>query len=154
MIPNSTVKYWGSYPPGTQLTLSWSCKKMRFMSIFPIRSSKRNGRVLECGIACSMHDHNEQRVWRHLDSFQLKTYLTASSPRVSRVKHGIHTVSVPWSEPNSHFTRLFESFAISLLIATQVRIKAAQLLRLSPVQVRLIMNQSVPCGMARRDSEE
>ena len=70
------------------------------------------------------------------------------------MKHGIHTVSVPWSEPNSHFTRLFESFAISLLIATQVRIKAAQLLRLSPVQVRLIMNKSVPRGKARRDSEE
>ncbi len=35
-----------------------------------------------------------------------------------------------------------------------MRIKAAQLLRLSPVQVRLIMNKSVPCGMARRDSEE
>ena len=52
----------------------------------------------ECAIACSVYDHNERRVWRHLDSCQLKTYITASLPRVSCSKHGVHTVSVPWSD--------------------------------------------------------
>jgi hypothetical protein len=26
----------------------------------------------ECGVACKLHDHDEERVWRHLDSCQVR----------------------------------------------------------------------------------
>lgn len=107
-----------------------------------------------CSVACDVYDHRAQRIWRHLDSCQLKTYITASLPRVCCKEHGIHTVQVPWSEPNSRFTQLFERFAISVLQATQVQSKAAQLLRLTPSQVHDLMHRAVSRGMARRNTEE
>ena len=74
----------------------------------------------ECGAHCKTYDTRERRIWRHLDSCQLKTFTTASPPRVYCKKHGVRTVRVPWSEPNSRFTRLFEHMAILMLQSTQV----------------------------------
>src|ERR1043166_8849643 len=88
-----------------------------------------------CGVLASVHDHRDEREWRHLDSCQLKTYLVASLPRVKCSKHGVLTVAVPWTEPESRFTQMFERFAIDVLRATGVQAKAAGLLRLSAGQV-------------------
>lgn len=107
-----------------------------------------------CGAAASVHDHREERSWRHLDSCQLKTFLVATLPRVKCPKHGVLTVRVPWTEPESRFTQLFERFAIDVLRATQVQAKAAQLLRLSPGQVHDLMRRAVVRGRQRRDTEE
>lgn len=35
----------------------------------------------ECGQACPLHDHQEERRWRHLDTCQYQTLLSASLPR-------------------------------------------------------------------------
>lgn len=49
-----------------------------------------------------MHVHDwEQRSWRHLDSCQFKTVITADVPRVKCQQHGTQTVAVPWAERNS-----------------------------------------------------
>ena len=71
-----------------------------------------------CGSAAPVYDHRDERMWRHLDSCQLKTYLVAVVPRVKCSQHGVLTVAVPWSEPESRFTALFERFAIDVLRAT------------------------------------
>ena len=34
-----------------------------------------------CGKVVGLYDHADERVWRHLDSCQLKTYLHARVPR-------------------------------------------------------------------------
>lgn len=107
-----------------------------------------------CSVVCDVYDHRDQRIWRHLDSCQLKTYITASLPRVSCKEHGVHTVKVPWADPSSRFTRLFERFAISVLLATQVQRKAAQLIRLSSGQVHDIMHRAVSRGMNLRSDYE
>ncbi len=108
----------------------------------------------ECGSPCKTYDTRERRTWRHLDSCQLKTFITASSPRVSCKDHGVLTVRVPWSEPNSRFTIQFEQMAILMLRSTQVQSKAATLLRLSAGQVHDIMHRAVSRGLSRRDAGE
>ena len=62
----------------------------------------------------------ERRRWRHLDSCQYKTYLAAAVPRVICEQHGSQMVAVPWAEPYSRFTRLFERLAIDLLLECSV----------------------------------
>jgi transposase len=42
----------------------------------------------ECGASCTVYDHNEQRTWRHLDTMQFETLLTARLPRADCKKCG------------------------------------------------------------------
>ncbi len=49
----------------------------------------------ECKKACGLHDHDEEKVWRHLDSCGFGTYLHARVPRVSCSEHGVRQVRVP-----------------------------------------------------------
>ena len=58
-----------------------------------------------------LYDHAEERTWRHLDSCQFQTHLHARIPRVACVEHGVVQVKVPWAEPRSRFTLLFERLA-------------------------------------------
>ena len=58
------------------------------------------------------------RQWRHLDTCQYKTILVADVPRVECRQHGIVTVSVPWAEPGSGFTALYEALVIDWLKET------------------------------------
>jgi len=107
-----------------------------------------------CGEPATLYDHREERKWRHLDSCQFQTYLVAAVPRVRCVTHGVLTADVPWSEPHSRFTLLFERFAIDILLATQVQAKTASLLGLTPSQVHDIMERAVVRGLAHRDENE
>ncbi|MBM3965659.1 MAG: transposase family protein [Planctomycetes bacterium] len=61
----------------------------------------------DCQQQLSCYDHGEERQWRHLDSCQFKTILTARVPRVECPTHGVKSVMVPWASPNSRFTMLF-----------------------------------------------
>lgn len=108
----------------------------------------------ECGKYANLYDRRETRSWRHLDSCQFKTFLVASLPRVSCRQHSVQTASVFWCEPNSRFTALFERFALDVLQATQVQVRAAQLLRLSPDQVQYLMHRAVARGLQRRDPNQ
>jgi transposase len=63
-----------------------------------------------------MHVHGwERRRWRHLDTQQLKTWVEAEVPTVRCEEHGAQQVRVPWAEPYSRFTMLFEELGIALL---------------------------------------
>ena len=69
----------------------------------------------ECGSALPVYDHAEERAWRHLDSCAFLTYLDARHPRVECPSHGVRQVALPWAEPMSRFTMLFERLAIDVL---------------------------------------
>jgi transposase len=107
-----------------------------------------------CAAACSGYDLREQRRWRHLDSCGFQTYLLANIPRVSCPEHGIVSVSVPWSEPNSRFTLDFERFAILVLGQTKSQTRTGRILKLSQGQVHDIMHRAVRRGLARRKETE
>ena len=65
----------------------------------------------ECELELAVYDHVEEREWRHLDSCQFLTYLHARPPRVNCPEHGVLRVRLPWAEPMSRFTTLFERLA-------------------------------------------
>jgi transposase len=61
-------------------------------------------RCPECGKESTRYDERKERIWRHLDSCDYKTYIHCRQPRSKRAEHGIKTVVVPWAEALSRFT--------------------------------------------------
>ena len=104
----------------------------------------------KCGNTCPGYDRRIRR-WRHLDTCQLKTLLVADIPRVECSDHGVVTVSVPWAEPGSGFTALFEALAIGWLKEASTS-AVSERLRLSWNAVDGIMQRAVKRGLSRRDA--
>lgn len=74
--------------------------------------------------------HADERAWRHLDSCVFLTFQHASPPWVKCAEHGVRQARLPWAEPHSWFTTLFERLAIDVLAACDVA-AAARLLPVS-----------------------
>jgi transposase len=106
----------------------------------------------ECGAACALYDHQAERRWRHLDTCQFRTILHAQPPRSNCPEHGPRVVSLPWAEPGSRFTALFESLAISWLREASQQ-GVAELLALSWDEVHGILERAVGRGLERRQAE-
>jgi transposase len=107
----------------------------------------------ECGKVCPLHDHQPERVWRHLDTCQYQTLLHAPVPRTACAEHGVRLVRVPWAEPQSRFTALFERLAIDWLGAASQTAVAARL-GLSWDEVHGIMERAVARGLKRQKAEK
>jgi transposase len=106
----------------------------------------------ECGRACPLYDHAAERIWRHLDTCQYQTLLHAATPRTNCPEHGVRAVRLPWAEPHSRFTLLFERLTIDWLqVASQKAV--AERLGLSWDEVHGIMERAVARGLARREAE-
>jgi transposase len=103
----------------------------------------------ECGKKLGVYDHAEERTWRHLDSCQFATMLRARIPRVKCPEHGVRQANVPWAEPRSRFTLLFERFAISVLLETDVA-GAAKILGISWDEAHHLMQRAVARGRSRK----
>jgi transposase len=101
----------------------------------------------ECGKELAVYDHQAERSWRHLDSMQFLTYLHAKPPRVSCPDHGVKQARMPWAEPGSRFTHLFEVLAIDVLKATNVK-RGAELLRITWDEAWHLMERAVSRGRA------
>lgn len=102
----------------------------------------------KCGSKSPRYDHRPRR-WRHLDTCQYRTLLVADVPRIECAEHGVHQVEVPWAEPGSRFTALFEALVIDWLKEAPVAAVARQT-GLSWDQVSTIMERAVRRGLARR----
>lgn len=102
----------------------------------------------ECGARCPVHDRRT-RSWRHLDTCQLKTIVTAAVPRVRCEEHDVKRVAVPWAEGNARFTALFESVVIDWLLEASISAVAEQM-QLTWDQVAGIQARAVQRGLERR----
>jgi transposase len=102
-----------------------------------------------CDQPCPGYDSKE-RQWRHLDTCQLQTILVARVPRVECPTHGVHQVSVPWAEKNSHFTALFEALVIDWLKEANIS-AVADNMGLTWEEADGIMQRAVKRGLARRE---
>ena len=102
----------------------------------------------ECGAACPLHDHQPARRWRHLDTCQYQTIVSASLPRTNCPTPGAKVVRVSWTEPLSRFTMLFEGLVIAWLREASQSAVAEQF-GLSWDEVPGIMNRAVQRGAAR-----
>jgi transposase len=103
----------------------------------------------DCSKALPIYDHAPDRAWRHLDSCQFMTYLHARIPRVECPEHGVHQVRVPWAEPKSRFTVLFERLAIDVLKETDIT-GATRILRISWDEAWRLLERAVARGRARK----
>jgi len=103
----------------------------------------------ECGAICPTYDTRRRR-WRHLDTMQYRTELIADVPRVRCKKHGVRQVSVPWAEPGSGLTALFEALVIDWLKEASFA-AVARRLGLSWDQVAGVQDRAVRRGLSRRD---
>ncbi|MGA3023741.1 MAG: transposase family protein [Bryobacteraceae bacterium] len=81
----------------------------------------------ECGEPCPLYDHQPERRWRHLDTCQCQTILHPEPPRSNCAEHGVRAVKLPWAEPSSRFTALFESLVIDWLNAASQKAVAERL---------------------------
>jgi len=104
-----------------------------------------------CGEQAPGYDSRTRR-WRHLDTCQCKTILVADVPRVKCPKHGVVTTSVPWAEPGSGFTTMFEALAIDWLKEASTS-AVSRLMGLSWNAIDRIMQQAVQRGLARRQTQ-
>jgi len=109
-------------------------------------------RCAQCGRECALYDHTPERSWRHLDTCQYRTLLHADPPRANCPEHGVHAVRLPWAEPHSRFTLLFERLAIDWLQAAS-QTAVAKRLELSWDEVHAIMERAVARGLKRREAE-
>src|SRR5215831_13714939 len=106
----------------------------------------------QCGQECALYDHQPERQWRHLDTCQYQTILHAAPPRTNCSEHGPRVVKLPWAEPGSRFTALFERLAIDWLkVASQKAV--GQHLDLSWDEIHGIMDRAVERGLKRRQAE-
>jgi transposase len=106
----------------------------------------------ECSAPSPLYDHQAERRWRHLDTCQYHTILHASPPRAACPEHGVKVVALPWAEPGSRFTALFEALAIAWLKAASQK-AVAQQLHLSWDEIHGIMDRAVERGLERRQAE-
>ncbi len=102
-----------------------------------------------CGKESPGYDSRTRR-WRHLDTCQYKTILVADVPRVQCEEHGVVTVSVPWAEPGSGFTAMFEALVIDWLKEAST-LGVSRLMKLSWNALDGIMQRAVERGLSRRE---
>jgi transposase len=119
------IDVWVDHPRGTR----WKCP--------------------ECDVMLPTYDHAEEREWRHLDTCQFLTYLHARTPRVECPEHGVLRVRLPWAEPMSRFTVLFERLAIDVLKECDV-LGASRLLHTSWDETWHLMERAVARGQATK----
>ncbi len=102
----------------------------------------------ECGDEASGYDTRSRR-WRHLDTCQYRTILVAEVPRVQCAEHGVRQIRVPWGEPGTRFTALYEALVIDWLKEANIT-AVARSMGLSWDEVDGIMARAVRRGLARR----
>jgi len=105
----------------------------------------------ECGVSCPVADHQPERTWRHLDTMQFETRLTARLPRSKCAKCGVKLCTAPWAEPHSRFTLLFEALAIQVLQACGNIEAASKLLDMDWKSLQTIINRAVERGLLARE---
>ena len=120
-----------------------------------IRLSHGGGKLTcpECGELCSQADTAPERTWRHLDTMQFRTEITAAVPRSRCAQCGVKTIEVPWAGKHSRFTLMFEALAIKVLQACSSVTSAATWLGLGWDAVHSIIERAVERGLERRSLE-
>jgi transposase len=92
----------------------------------------------------------EERSWRHLDTCQYETIITAKVPRLLLKNKRTLTATVPWAEPRGRFTLSFEAQVIDFLKHCRTVRGAALLAGLTEDAVDGVMRRAVARGLLRR----
>lgn len=97
------------------------------------------------------HIHSwEKRSWRHLNTCQFATVITAEVPRIKYEDGRTEMVCVPWAEKRSQWSKLFERFALEVLQCAHSVSAACEVLGISWHEAQGIMKRGVARGLKRR----
>lgn len=97
----------------------------------------------------SVYDHQD-RTWKHLNFFEHSCYIHARVPRV-KTSNGVKLIEVPWAQPGSSFTILFEHHALNLIKEGMSAASAGRTLGISGKRVFYILNKAVSVALANED---
>lgn len=104
----------------------------------------------ECGCACRWHD-TRNRAWRHADLFDMECIIHCDVPRYRCPGCGkTEMVDVPWANPGSGFTLLFEAKSIALMKEMPV-LPTARFLNINDKPLWTILNNHVDRCMEKQD---
>lgn len=108
--------------------------------------------TLSCPKCDQQASHYDSRLrhWRHLDTCQFQTIISAKVPRVKCPTHGCLTISVPWAEGSSRYTELFENFVIQFLKIASIS-AVSETCQLSWGTIERIMQRAIERGLAFRE---
>ena len=106
----------------------------------------------ETKLRASLHKWTE-RTWRHLDTCQFETCITANVPSVKYPDGSIEEIAVPWAGRYQRITKLLAQSVIMWLEACGNVSKVASLMRLDWQTVNQIMKEAVERGLLRREDE-
>jgi len=106
----------------------------------------------ETKLAASLHKWTE-RTWRHLDTCQFETLITANVPSVKHQDGSIEEIAVPWAERYQRITKLLAQAVILWLQACGNVSKVAEIMGLDWGTVNTIMKAAVERGLLRREKE-
>jgi transposase len=146
------------YQQALGLTEPWSVSKVELMvaaervDVWVSHTEDVRWSCPECRKSLPLYDHSEERSWRHLDTMQFKTFLHARPPRVECPEHGVKQVRLPWAEPHSRFTAMFERFAIEVLQQTDIE-GATRILRTSWHAAMLLIERAVERGQRAKEKQ-
>ena len=119
-----------------------------------VRVARRRGEAVECpscGRRAGVYDTRE-RVWRHLDIWQFRTYVHCAVPRADCPECGVGTVLMPWEvRPGSHFTALFEAQVLAALMRGATMAEVAGAVGESDRRLWAMANRAVSEARARAD---
>jgi len=68
-----------------------------------------------CNKFCGIYDHSPERVYRHLDTCQMSTFIHVRLPGVNCPEHGVKRIDSEFGENGSNMTFAFESFIIRVV---------------------------------------
>jgi transposase len=107
-------------------------------------------RCPECDTFYGMYDHAPERVYRHLNTCQMETYIHVRPPRVNCPVHGVKQIDSEVGENGSDMTYAFESLVIR--VAQECSIEAtARLCGLSWDRGWNALERAVDRGQARKE---
>ncbi len=61
-----------------------------------------------------MYDHAPERIYRHLNTCEMETYIHVRLPRVNCPQHGVKQIASEVGENGSEMTYAFESYVITI----------------------------------------
>ncbi len=102
----------------------------------------------------SLYDHAPQRIWRHLDIWDYKTYIRSRIPRVKCEDGKVRTIRYGWADSHDRHTYSFEIRVINTLLYTKNQTKTAALMGCGFRVVNRIIHRCTERGLSRRSLDQ
>ena len=116
---------------------------------FRLRFGAAKGTCPVCQLGDQPIHDRQTRQWQHLNFFQYRAFLHAEVPRIACQCGKTTQVDVPWANPRSGFTLLFEAYA--LVLARHLPV--AEVARMLGVLPQRLWPRLQACVMAAYDAE-